>query len=401
MNHFLCKSIQVFINKKNEEMKRNVRFLVRDLVIGIVILLLLGFGNIMKATEKEKSEYPSTPRLSTELEELISGSVSNEKIDLDLFVMSYCPYGIETELALIPYVKENQDKINLNIYYIADETEDGSFVSLHGDIEVEEDIRQLIIKRLYPEKYLDYIFRRGERFYDADWTAVAEEFNIDVDKVGYLLDKEESFELLRNNIKLSVFKKIDFSPSVYVNGKKYMEGTIIRMSKGKQRGCSSSELDEERCMLVRPTKWIYISENNHCKKVKKRTYHKCTKTDGGKKWLDTGKDCTSTISHQSTQGIKYDSDCCSCDSENGLIPVQSPNTNTPCKHCDNCKVIVARKTTSTGDCTECDGKGNEVYKEDGIPCDDGDPCTTNDRCINGVCTGDPVTSSEDPNCGGK
>ena len=49
-------------------------------------------------------------------------------------------------------------------------------------------------------------------------------------------------------------------------------------------------------------------------------------------------------------------------------------------------------------CMKCQN-GKEVNDNNAI-CDDGDPCTINDRCVNGFCIGDPVTSSENPNCGG-
>jgi len=49
-------------------------------------------------------------------------------------------------------------------------------------------------------------------------------------------------------------------------------------------------------------------------------------------------------------------------------------------------------------CKKCQD-GKEINDNNAF-CDDGDPCTKNDRCVNGVCIGDPVTSSENPNCGG-
>lgn len=56
---------------------------------------------------------------------------------------------------------------------------------------------------------------------------------------------------------------------------------------------------------------------------------------------------------------------------------------------------------SCGDCSECESCENgSCVPDDSLPCDDGDPCTKNDRCVNGICIGDPVTSAEDPNCGG-
>jgi hypothetical protein len=54
--------------------------------------------------------------------------------------------------------------------------------------------------------------------------------------------------------------------------------------------------------------------------------------------------------------------------------------------------------TNPSICMKCQD-GKEVIDNNAF-CDDGDPCTINDRCVNGICIGDPVTSSENPNCGG-
>ena len=98
------------------------------------------------------------------LEELLNSRIARMgKPTLELFVMSYCPFGVQAEEKIIPIVKELGDKIDFKLQFIAQEKAEPSaqditpFTSLHGYPEVAENIRQLLIAQEYPEKYLDYI----------------------------------------------------------------------------------------------------------------------------------------------------------------------------------------------------------------------------------------------------
>ena len=93
------------------------------------------------------------------LEELLTARTARMgKPTLELFVMSYCPYGVQAEEKLIPIVKEFGDKIDFKLQFIAQEKEEPSaqditpFTSLHGYPEVAENIRQLLIAREYPDR---------------------------------------------------------------------------------------------------------------------------------------------------------------------------------------------------------------------------------------------------------
>ena len=64
------------------------------------------------------------------------------KPQLDLFVMSFCPFGVATEKKLLPKLRNYMDKVDFRIYYIADRVKEGEkkkgelpFKSLHGKME--------------------------------------------------------------------------------------------------------------------------------------------------------------------------------------------------------------------------------------------------------------------------
>ena len=88
-----------------------------------------------------------------------TGVKKTAKPEVELFVMSYCPYGVRAETNIEPVQQLFGDKISLNIRFIVNingNTID-SVQSLHGSFEVKEDARQLAIMQLYPDKYWTYL----------------------------------------------------------------------------------------------------------------------------------------------------------------------------------------------------------------------------------------------------
>lgn len=82
-----------------------------------------------------------------------------DKPVVDLYVMSYCPYGVRAENNLAPLVKLFGNKVDFNIRFIAQVQGDSveSIDSLHGIKEAKEDLNQIAIMELYPEKFWDYL----------------------------------------------------------------------------------------------------------------------------------------------------------------------------------------------------------------------------------------------------
>ena len=113
---------------------------------------------------------------------------------------------MQAEEQLIPIVKEFGDTIDFRLQFIAQEKTEPSaqditpFVSLHGYPEVAENIRQLLIAREYPDRYLDYILCRGKKL-DKSWEDCAEKLGMDVAKIQALFDSPEAEQLFRENIK--------------------------------------------------------------------------------------------------------------------------------------------------------------------------------------------------------
>ena len=170
------------------------------------------------------------------LEELLTSRIARMgKPTLELFVMSYCPFGVQAEEKIIPIVKEFGDKIDFKLQFIAQEKEAPStqditpFTSLHGYPEVAENIRQLLIAQEYPDQYLDYILCRGEKL-DKSWENCAEKLGIDVPKIQALFDSPEAEQLFRENIQRAAELGVRASPTILVDGHTFRANQLLRAS---------------------------------------------------------------------------------------------------------------------------------------------------------------------------
>ena len=170
------------------------------------------------------------------LEELLTTRTARVgKPTLELFVMSYCPYGVQAEEKVLPIVKEFGDQIDFKLQFIAQEKKEPSaqdltpFTSLHGYPEVAENIRQLLIAREYPDRYLDYILCRGKKL-DKSWEDCAEKYGIDVAKIQALFNRPEAEQLFRENIKRAAALGIKASPTILVDGHQFRANQLLRAS---------------------------------------------------------------------------------------------------------------------------------------------------------------------------
>jgi len=73
----------------------------------------------------------------------------SDKPKVELFIMTYCPYGTQAEKGIIPAIEALGNKIDAEIRFV--------HYFMHGDDEEQETYRQLCIREKYSDKYLDYL----------------------------------------------------------------------------------------------------------------------------------------------------------------------------------------------------------------------------------------------------
>lgn len=88
---------------------------------------IMGIAELEATAQNAKQEQP------TEI-------TKTDKPTVEVFVFSYCPYGLQFEKALFPVYDLLKDKVDINIVAIG---------AMHGEFEKQESLRQISIEQLY------------------------------------------------------------------------------------------------------------------------------------------------------------------------------------------------------------------------------------------------------------
>lgn len=136
---------------------------------------------------------------------------------LDLFVMSQCPYGAKAMIATKELVDHFGSDVGLNVYFIGD-TVDGELKSLHGPDEVAEDIRErcAIARYKQPKKYMGYLACRSKDYKNGDWQSCAKEAGLDPAVIQACADGEGK-KLVTDSFAVAEKMQIGSSPTFIVN----------------------------------------------------------------------------------------------------------------------------------------------------------------------------------------
>jgi len=170
------------------------------------------------ASQPVKVNAVLDPGLQARLDQLASG---NQKLHLELFVMSLCPYGNLAETVLLPWLKAHPGNVSLSLQYIA-ENDGSGFQSLHGPNEVSEDMRQLAILNLYPARLNDYLACRSANYTDPNgWSSCFTNLSLDPDEISQLAQSSQIADSLRTSLTRANNLGVQASPTLYLNGNVY------------------------------------------------------------------------------------------------------------------------------------------------------------------------------------
>ena len=157
------------------------------------------------------------------------------KVPLDLYVMSYCPFGVKAEEIIVPAVKSLAPHVELNLHFIASEqpSPEGQagpkhFASLHGEAEVAENLRQICAKRHFPNTYLDFILERNKNIQDPNWQGAATATGLDPEVIRGCAEGSEGASLLSEDLKAAQVRRATGSPTIDINGAPYMGARGLR-----------------------------------------------------------------------------------------------------------------------------------------------------------------------------
>lgn len=142
----------------------------------------------------------------------------SDKPNVELFVMSYCPYGIQMEKGILPVVKALGDKIDFNLKFVS--------YTMHGEEETQENLLQYCIDKEQKGKllgYLDCFLKSG------DSASCLRTTGVDTNKTNTCLQNSaKQFDV--SGEKFSVYEAdnakygVQGSPTLIINGAQASSG---------------------------------------------------------------------------------------------------------------------------------------------------------------------------------
>ena len=174
----------------------------------------------------------------------------NDKPEVQLFVMSFCPYGNLAEDITKPVVDLLGNNMNLTVHYIVSK-QDSTYVSLHGDQELNQNVRELCVAKYQKDKFWAFVGKINSdctaQNADTCWESVAKGLGIDTAKIKSCENSEKS-ALLDKEIELTTQLGVQGSPQLFVNGVEY---TGQRTAEDyKSAICSAFNNQPEACKTV-------------------------------------------------------------------------------------------------------------------------------------------------------
>jgi hypothetical protein len=146
----------------------------------------------------------------------------NDKPEVDLYVMSFCPYGNQAEDTLKSVYILLKDKVNFNFHYIVS-VEGDKITSLHGQPEVDQDEREACVLKNYGKgRWLDFATYINKncgtvQLAGACWEAGAKSLAIDTAKISACVASEGT-ALMKTEAEISASAGASGSPTLIING---------------------------------------------------------------------------------------------------------------------------------------------------------------------------------------
>jgi hypothetical protein len=171
------------------------------------------------ATAQDTTNNQDNTKTTTEIPKTTKPAV-------DLFVMSYCPYGTQAEKGMLPVVELLGDKIDFNIRFV--------YYAMHpSQGEVEENLRQYCIQKEQKTKFNDYLtcfLQAGDNTtclttakidktkLNACMVATDKEFQISANKNDKTKWLSGNYPLFNIDKTLNEMYKVGGSPTLVING---------------------------------------------------------------------------------------------------------------------------------------------------------------------------------------
>lgn len=212
---------------KNTQAPTTTVYLTRDAKLFIPSLIEIDKA-LADKTQSDQTSATQPPATVTK----------SDKPTVELFTMSYCPYGNQAEAGIIPVAKLLTKSVEIVPRYVIYANyqgggpnycidKDSKYCSLHGINEIKQDVRELCIYKYNKSKYWDYISKVNTQCTLNDietcWSTPAKELKIDTAKITKCLSSEAE-TLLAEEVKANEKYSVTGSPTLIINGGSYEGG---------------------------------------------------------------------------------------------------------------------------------------------------------------------------------
>jgi len=144
-------------------------------------------------------------------------------VTVDFYVMSKCPYGIQAEDFIAPVLEKLGSAVDFNLNFIAGDSGNGQFNSLHGATEVQGDIVQLCAEKYEPQKYMKLVscMNKDANSIPDNWQDCSKSLGLNSNSIKTCSEGSEGKQLLSDSIKKANAVNAGASPTIIINGQAY------------------------------------------------------------------------------------------------------------------------------------------------------------------------------------
>lgn len=165
-----------------------------------------------------KIDELKTQTTQTEAKKLTCQDITKSKTpSLTAFIVSQCPYGLQMQRVFNKTITEQPELGSyLNIKYIGS-IENGKIVSMHGDKEAQENLKQICIREEQKEKYWPYVacYMREGKTDECSTTA-----SVDAAQLSACInDNTRGLKYAKADFDLANRFQVSGSPSLLINNK--------------------------------------------------------------------------------------------------------------------------------------------------------------------------------------
>ncbi|MCL5438883.1 MAG: hypothetical protein M1268_02740 [Patescibacteria group bacterium] len=196
-----------------------------------------------------------------------------ETPNLTAFIVSNCPYGLQMQRVFKKAIEEAPQLTSfLNVKYIGSIT-DEKIISMHGDKEAQENLKQICVREEQKDKYWDYI---SCYIKDGNSEACSATAGVNVTQISSCIsDKNRGLKYAQSDFDLANKLGVSGSPTLILNGKQTVsefdfggripdaiKQTVCCASKNKPGFCSNTLSKDEVAVSFSKTDSNDSSGNN-------------------------------------------------------------------------------------------------------------------------------------------